>query len=105
MRDLWRVQWRVHAHVVQRGLQLRVRAAPVPVDVSNGMSDDVSDGVPATFLQGHPDALVVLDRAAAGRLTRERCPWSVRAVRWDEARQLATFQYEKSFLAKSRNNG
>jgi glucosamine-6-phosphate deaminase len=46
---------------------------------------DVSDGVPATFLQGHPDALVVLDRAAAGRLTRERCPWSVRAVRWDEA--------------------
>ncbi|MBU6210462.1 MAG: glucosamine-6-phosphate deaminase, partial [Planctomycetes bacterium] len=45
---------------------------------------EVSDGVPATFVQGHPDALVVLDRAAAGRLTRERCPWSVRAVRWDE---------------------
>ncbi len=39
--------------------------------------------IPATHLQSHARALVVLDDAASAELTRSQCPWLVRTVNWD----------------------
>jgi glucosamine-6-phosphate deaminase len=42
--------------------------------------------IAASFLQQHPNALVVLDEAAADALTRYRSPWLLGPVEWDETR-------------------
>ncbi|GIW73079.1 MAG: glucosamine-6-phosphate deaminase [Planctomycetota bacterium] len=53
--------------------------------VAQAVEGPVSAGVPASYLQQHPDATVVLDRAAAGELTRFKTPWLVAPVlHWDE---------------------
>lgn len=39
--------------------------------------------LPASFLQGHEDCRFVVDRAAAGRLTRFDLPWRVGVVEWN----------------------
>jgi glucosamine-6-phosphate deaminase len=43
----------------------------------------VSEQVPATYLQQHPNVTVVLDSAAAADLVRINTPWLVRTCRWD----------------------
>lgn len=43
----------------------------------------VSDSVPATFLQMHPNVQFVIDNEAAGELTRADRPWLVSKVVWD----------------------
>jgi glucosamine-6-phosphate deaminase len=43
-----------------------------------------TSAVPATFLQGHPAATVIVDRAAAAELTRVAAPWELGAVTWDD---------------------
>jgi len=55
------------------------KAAVVRTLVEGG----ATPAVPATHLQGHPRACVVLDAAAAADLTRMQCPWLVRRVEWD----------------------
>ncbi|MEM7574526.1 MAG: glucosamine-6-phosphate deaminase [Bacteroidota bacterium] len=45
---------------------------------------EVSDSVPATFLQQHPNCEIVLDEAAAFELTRYKNPWLVQECEWDE---------------------
>ncbi|MFQ5568933.1 MAG: glucosamine-6-phosphate deaminase [Rhodothermales bacterium] len=40
--------------------------------------------VTASYLQLHRDATFYLDRAAASELTREKTPWLVKSVTWDE---------------------
>lgn len=44
----------------------------------------VSDSVPATYLQNHPNATIVLDTAAAAELTREKTPWLVGDCNWQD---------------------
>ncbi len=44
----------------------------------------ISDTIPATFLQTHNDAHVVIDLAAAGRLTRIVHPWLVTSCTWTD---------------------
>lgn len=44
----------------------------------------VSDLVPATYLQQHPNTLFVLDEAAASDLTRVKTPWLVDTCVWDD---------------------
>ena len=44
----------------------------------------VSDRVPASYLQEHPDAMVLVDAAAAGQLTGEKTPWALGNVHWDD---------------------
>ncbi len=44
----------------------------------------ISDAIPATFLQTHNDAHVVIDLAAAGRLTRIVHPWLVTSCTWTD---------------------
>jgi glucosamine-6-phosphate deaminase len=40
---------------------------------------------PASWLQDHPDCLIVCDPAAASRLTAVRSPWLAGPVAWDDA--------------------
>lgn len=44
----------------------------------------VSDSLPASFLQTHANANVVLDLSSAGALTRIRHPWLVTRCQWDD---------------------
>lgn len=54
--------------------------APV---IQKTVQGPVTDAVPATYLQNHPNATVVLDEAAAAELTRFKTPWLVNTVTWD----------------------
>lgn len=44
----------------------------------------ISDSVPATFLQMHPNVQFVIDESAAEGLTRANLPWLVSKVKWDD---------------------
>ena len=44
----------------------------------------VSDAIPASFLQTHNDAHVVIDLSAAAKLTRIRHPWLVASCKWTD---------------------
>ncbi len=57
--------------------------------VRTAVEGEVTSQVTASFLQEHDNSLFVLDRAAAGALTRHRTPWLVGALEdqglaWDE---------------------
>ena len=57
--------------------------------VRQALEGEVGPRVTASFLQEHPNALFVLDAAAAGSLTRHRAPWLVgpladQGQAWDE---------------------
>jgi glucosamine-6-phosphate deaminase len=57
--------------------------------VRQAIEGEVSSKVTASFLQEHPNALYVLDAAAAGSLTRHRTPWLIgplaeQGLDWDE---------------------
>lgn len=57
--------------------------------VREAVEGEVTSRVTASFLQEHPDAVFVLDAAAAGALTRNRTPWLVgplaeQGLAWDE---------------------
>ncbi|MEO7982653.1 MAG: glucosamine-6-phosphate deaminase [Bacteroidota bacterium] len=45
----------------------------------------VTEFVPASYLQGHSNTLVVSDEAAAAELTRRKSPWLIENVVWDTA--------------------
>lgn len=44
----------------------------------------VTSDVPGTFLQEHADALIVLDKMSASRLSRIETPWLTGRCEWDE---------------------
>ncbi|MBR3066660.1 MAG: glucosamine-6-phosphate deaminase, partial [Prevotella sp.] len=44
----------------------------------------ITDQIPATFLQTHNDVHVVVDLAAAGKLTRIVHPWLVTSLEWND---------------------
>lgn len=52
--------------------------------VARALEGEASPAVPVSFLQGHPNAEVFLDEAAASGLKRIRQPWTVGPVAWDE---------------------
>lgn len=45
---------------------------------------EISDKIPATFLQSHPNIKVYVDEAAADQLTRINTPWLVGDCEWTE---------------------
>lgn len=45
---------------------------------------EITDKVPATFLQEHPDVEFIIDTAAGAELTRIKTPWLIRTVQWDQ---------------------
>ncbi|MFC5410331.1 glucosamine-6-phosphate deaminase [Larkinella bovis] len=56
------------------------RKAPV---IRAALEGTVTEQVPASYLQTHPNALFVIDQAAASDLTRMQTPWLVDTVEWD----------------------
>ena len=53
--------------------------------VLRAVEGEPSPDVAATYLQGHPNATVYLDRAAAAQLTRIHTPWLLGATEWTPA--------------------
>ena len=51
--------------------------------VANTVEGKVSETVPSTYLQNHPNAKVVIDLSAAYDLTRISHPWLVTSCEWD----------------------
>lgn len=54
--------------------------APV---VAQAVEGPITSAIAASFLQEHPNATIVLDKAAAASLTRNTTPWVVGPVKWD----------------------
>lgn len=52
--------------------------------IARAAEQPVSTTVAASFLQQHPNALFLLDEAAASELTRRKSPWLLGPVRWTE---------------------
>jgi glucosamine-6-phosphate deaminase len=52
--------------------------------VKKAVEGPVTDQIPSTFLQKHPNTLVILDEAAASQLTAVNTPWLVDSCEWDE---------------------
>lgn len=55
--------------------------APV---IQRAVEGPITDQIPSTFLQRHPNTLVVLDQAAASNLTRIKTPWLLDSCQWDD---------------------
>ena len=53
--------------------------------IKKTVEGEVSDTVPATYLQKHPNAQVVLDDASSSELKRVKTPWLVGDCKWDDA--------------------
>src|ERR1700722_15415579 len=53
--------------------------------VQRAVEGAISDSVTASFLQQHPDATFLLDRAAAGLLAAVNRPWTIGPVDWTPA--------------------
>ncbi len=52
--------------------------------IKSAIEGGVTDSLPASFLQTHSNAKIVLDLSAAGELTRISRPWLVTSCDWDE---------------------
>lgn len=54
--------------------------------LAEAIEKPASPSIAASFLQQHPNSVVVVDEAAADGLTRYRSPWLLGPVEWDEVR-------------------
>lgn len=52
--------------------------------VKRAVEEPVSDAIPTSFLQNHPNTTIVLDIAAADSLTRIKTPWLVGPCEWND---------------------
>lgn len=50
--------------------------------VKSSVEDDITDYVPASFLQNHENVTFILDTAAAAELTRNKSPWLTGDCEW-----------------------
>ncbi len=53
--------------------------------IRQAVEGKVRESVPATFLQQHPNCEVIVDLAAASKLTRVATPWLVSECEWNDA--------------------
>lgn len=51
--------------------------------IKEAIEGQISEEIPATFLQNHPNVTVLIDPDAAIELTRIKTPWVVSVVDWD----------------------
>ena len=52
--------------------------------IAGTIEGPLSDSLPATFLQNHPNATFIIDDAAAADLTRIKTPWLVGSCEWTD---------------------
>lgn len=69
--------------------------------VKKAVEDDISDHVPATYLQNHPNTTYVLEASASADLSRVQCPWCFQSIHWDET----TTKKAVIWLATKLNRG
>ncbi|MGF1670226.1 MAG: glucosamine-6-phosphate deaminase [Balneolaceae bacterium] len=55
--------------------------APV---IRESIEGEIKESVPATYLQKHPNATVILDDASSAELTRIKTPWLLTSCTWDD---------------------
>lgn len=51
--------------------------------IKQAIEGPVTEFVPASYLQGHPNVTCMLDKAAANELIRCKTPWLIEEVKWD----------------------
>lgn len=73
------------------------RKAPV---IQEAVEGTVTETNPASYLQTHPNALFVIDEAAASELTRMKTPWLVDSVEWDNKMTKKAVTYLSMTLGK-----
>ena len=73
------------------------RKAPV---LRGAVEGTVTETNPASYLQTHPNALFVIDTAAASELTRMKTPWLVDSVVWDNPMKKKAVTYLSLTLKK-----
>ena len=52
--------------------------------VQKTVEECITQGVTASYLQGHPNVTIYLDKAAADKLTRIDVPWKLGSCEWDD---------------------
>jgi len=52
--------------------------------IRNAVEGPVTDSLPTSYLQNHPNTKIVLDLAAASELTRVKTPWLVGTCNWND---------------------
>ncbi|MEO1263532.1 MAG: glucosamine-6-phosphate deaminase [Bacteroidota bacterium] len=52
--------------------------------IKRTIEGEISDSVPATYLQNHDNVSIILDEAASANLTRVKAPWLVSDIEWNE---------------------
>ncbi len=67
----------------QRIIMMAWGEAKAPI-IDEAVEGEIEELVPATFLQNHPDANVILDEASAEKLTRKRTPWLLGRCNWTD---------------------
>ncbi|MCS7018443.1 MAG: glucosamine-6-phosphate deaminase [Cytophagales bacterium] len=56
--------------------------------IKHAVEGQMTEMLPASFLQSHPNSVVVLDDAAAAQLTRIKTPWLIGPCRWNDPRLI-----------------
>ena len=68
--------------------------------ISNSIEGIVDSNYPATFIQKHNNATIVLDNESSAQLTKHKTPWLVKDIDWsDDLRKKAI-----TWLSKKTNN-
>lgn len=67
-----------------RKIYLMAWGEPKAKIIRRALEGEVTEQIPATFLQHHENTKVILDEAAASELTRRKTPWLVGPCDWDE---------------------
>ena len=52
--------------------------------IQKAVEGPVTDKIPSTFLQAHPDVTVFLDEASSAELTRIKTPWLLQSCDWSD---------------------
>lgn len=69
--------------------------------IKQAIEGEVSDQVPATFLQTHPNTTFVIDSAAAEALTRNATPWTLGSIEWNSEKIKQAVLWLSDHLDKS----
>jgi glucosamine-6-phosphate deaminase len=69
--------------------------------VQNTLEGDITSQKPATYLQRHENATVILDEEASSELTRIKTPWLVTSCVWDPVLQKKAIVWLSELLGKS----
>ncbi len=67
----------------QRVIMMAWGEGKAPV-IQEAVEGPIRESVPATYLQNHNDATVILDEASAAELTRRKTPWLLASCDWDD---------------------